>query len=648
MPRTPNPRTTRAGRLRRPTTLAGSLLLPCLLWPAAAAARVPPTVPDPREGVWIGAGESFVQQAREQWSVFRAPGAVNKMAVDGGILWIATDDGVVRFDTGNRRSTLLTMDDGFPSQRVSSVAVDQQFVWFGTNKGIVRYRKLDRSIRTYGEKEGLPHQAINDALAVGRQVWFATRAGIAVYDVDVDGFRSYTAADGLQGEDVAELFQVADDVWMRTDGGLSRFRIQSRVFTSFAWEDLRASEIRSMVLDGDCVWVGTDKGLLGIELASDAIVPFPQMESVRGASVIGVEPFADYLFVVTDAEVVQYHKLNRSLRHFTEADGLVWREGAIGTVLLGGYLVVLFDDGAWIYDAQRDLWSAKTLAQNTAASDEPAHSARFFGKLNLSETFDLRSHTRQEDRYANAEAGAGVGLRFSGGRTLDASVLLDYGQLEPLDQFQYRDLQYGAEYVGSSQDLLRKISVADKLEYRGVEEGLERTLLLQGGDVRLAAGRGQSPKAGLTLAGGQRRGVLVRDFLSGPRQEVYQLSKRWILPGSERIYVDGELLTNGTDYTIIYPAGKLAFLDPDRVDDLSVIEAEYEHDLEPKKGLGVMSILDMLPAAREVGDWVHAGEARLIREESGLYQQIDGAAPKYIDRGWVRSVYAEYRQGSRT
>jgi len=38
----------------------------------------------------------------------------------------------------------------------------------------------------------------------------------------------------------------------------------------------------------------------------------------------------------------------------------------------------------------------------------------------------------------------------------------------------------------------------------------------------------------------------------------------------------------------------------------------------------------------------------LITDQTGLYNRIDGAAPKYIDRGWVSTVYANYIQGTRS
>ena len=610
---------------------------------APARARTPPIVNDPREGVWIGAGERFIYQTIDHWDVYPAPATVNRLAVDGATLWIATDDGVVRFDTGSRKSTRLGMDDGLPSEAVASVAVDDKYVWFATNKGLARYRKLDRTVRVYTDVDGLPSRAVNDALVLGQKVWLATRGGLAVYDPDVDGLRAYTARDGLAGEEILELYQVGDDLWCRTDVGLSRFRVRAHAFTNF--RDLAGGAIRAVTLDGDKLWVGTDKGLFGLETASDAVVPFPQQAALAAGAVIGIETFTDYLYLTTETEVVQYYKVTGAIRRYTEADGLKRRAGATGTLLVGGLYTVLFPDGAESYNVGRDLWVERGLAATETGQSDVG--VRFFGRMNAFMPFDLETGQLGEERYATAEAGFGLGLRFGGGRSLDASLNMDYGQLEPLDHFQYRDLTYRLEYEGAPTDFLREVLGGDKLPYRTLEEGLERSLLLEGGQVRLATGA-KGTGTTITVAGGRRRGGVQRDFLAGPRQAIYALSQKYVLPGTEKVLVDGELMTNGTDYSVIYPAGQLAFLDPERVDDLSVIEVEYEYDLDPKKGLGVLSILDLLPADREVGDWVRAGEARLIREESGLYQQIDGNAPKYIDRGWVRSVYAEFRQGSRT
>src|SRR5512140_113988 len=105
------------------------------LYAKSLQARTPEIAVDPTNGIWIAQDDKFIFQTIDRWTVFSAGATVNKMVVDQNLLWIATDDGVIRFETGSQRSTKLTMDDGLPSQRVSTVAFDDQYVWFGTNKG---------------------------------------------------------------------------------------------------------------------------------------------------------------------------------------------------------------------------------------------------------------------------------------------------------------------------------------------------------------------------------------------------------------------------------------------------------------------------------------------------------------------------------
>jgi len=609
-----------------------------LLHAAPLRARTPEIAVDPRDGVWIAQDENFIFQTLDRWTVFSAGATVNKLVVDQTILWIATDDGVIRFDIGSQKSTKLTMDDGLPSQRVSTVAYDDQYVWFGTNKGLVRYRKTDRALKVYDESNGLPSKVITYSVTIGRQVWFGTRAGIAVYSPDVDGLRAFGEADGLDSGDVAEVFQFGADLWCRTDVGLSRFRIQQRVFNNFPMTLMGAQEIRVMAIDGENMWLGTDNGLWLFESASDSIRIFPQQEALGSKMIVGVEPTPSYTYFVTDKEILQYNKLTLGIRRFTAAERLSRQEGATGSLATAKFVTVMFPDAAVMYNTQLDQWTDRTIAV-TAASEKKT-TARIFGQLELEQPF-VDGAWDEQSAYATAVGGIGIGHQLDKDRTLNGSVYLDYGQLNASG---IRDLQYKIEYLGNQNDVVRDVRIEDKLKYRYIEEGLDRQLLVQGAHVGLATA-GAEPKAKLEADAGFRRGQLVRDFLTGPWQEIYQLSQKYILVGSERVYVDGELLNNGTDYTMVYPSGQITFLNRERIDDLSVITVEYERDLMPKKGLGNLSLQARLPASNEVGTWALSGTPSIISTDTALYNQIDGGAPKYIDRGWQASVYATYQQG---
>ena len=60
------------------------------------------------------------------------------------------------------------------------------------------------------------------------------------------------------------------------------------------------------------------------------------------------------------------------------------------------------------------------------------------------------------------------------------------------------------------------------------------------------------------------------------------------------------------------------------------------------------SLPSRLPASLEIDGWELSGPSTTINDDTALYNQIDGGAPKYIDRGWVSSVYATYLRGDNT
>jgi hypothetical protein len=56
----------------------------------------------------------------------------------------------------------------------------------------------------------------------------------------------------------------------------------------------------------------------------------------------------------------------------------------------------------------------------------------------------------------------------------------------------------------------------------------------------------------------------------------------------------------------------------------------------------------MLPGSNTVDSWTLTKDPIQVKTEADFYNMIDGGAPKFIERGWVSSVYAEYRKGDQS
>ena len=59
---------------------------------------------------------------------------------------------------------------------------------------------------------------------------------------------------------------------------------------------------------------------------------------------------------------------------------------------------------------------------------------------------------------------------------------------------------------------------------------------------------------------------------------------------------------------------------------------------------GTRSLASRLPANNEIDTWTLDGPPAVADSVADLYNQIDGGATKYTNRGWVASVYAIYQQ----
>lgn len=73
------------------------------------------------------------------------------------ILWIASSHGLIRFSKDTYKSTLFSVENGFPDNVIYSILLDESgHIWMGTNKGLCRFNTKTHQTRTFTERHGLP------------------------------------------------------------------------------------------------------------------------------------------------------------------------------------------------------------------------------------------------------------------------------------------------------------------------------------------------------------------------------------------------------------------------------------------------------------------------------------------------------------
>ena len=212
-----------------------------------------------------------------------------------GYLWLATQEGLVRFD-GVRFTVLSARDTpGLVNDDVSSLLVDREgALWIGTRGGgVVRARAPAKAgeglYTTFRVKDGLAHDFVvalhEDASG---DVWVGTRGGGVRVIGHAGGIRIYRREDGLPGD---TAWAIEDDgeggTWLGTDGGLAHF--QRGAFTTLGVrEGLTHPVVQSLHRTGDgALWIGTKGGGLD-RLLGGAIEAIGAREGLARTSVLAI------------------------------------------------------------------------------------------------------------------------------------------------------------------------------------------------------------------------------------------------------------------------------------------------------------------------------------------------------------------------
>ena len=74
---------------------------------------------------------------------------------------------------------------------------------------------------------------------------------------------TYSTADGLSSDRITCIAKDEKYMWFGTfDAGIMRFDKKSKTWASFSIKDgLAHNSVFSVTVDGDCLWVGTERGL---------------------------------------------------------------------------------------------------------------------------------------------------------------------------------------------------------------------------------------------------------------------------------------------------------------------------------------------------------------------------------------------------
>jgi signal transduction histidine kinase/CheY-like chemotaxis protein/sugar lactone lactonase YvrE len=164
----------------------------------------------------------------------------------------------------------MSVADGLPSNRINAVTEDRQgYLWIATSDGLARYDGI--GYRIWRGEQGLRDSFIWSVHADARnRLWIGTgNAGLAVLDADRRGFRYYNQANSpAMGSDTVWSVASTRDgtIWFGTsNAGLHRLAADGAITRFMPRQDdprsLPHAAVTSLVVAADgALWIGTKGG----------------------------------------------------------------------------------------------------------------------------------------------------------------------------------------------------------------------------------------------------------------------------------------------------------------------------------------------------------------------------------------------------
>ncbi|MDQ3015296.1 MAG: histidine kinase [Bacteroidota bacterium] len=187
---------------------------------------------------------------------------INSMIQDHqSMMWIGTDQGLVRFDGIN--SYPVVFDAPEVVHKVTALFEDRQHrLWIGTSSGEIFYLDRTRKPIRFDAEEGHPVKSITAILEDKfGQIWFATY-GEGVYVYTGKRVFNFGEDDGLSGNDIyAMTYTKSGEIWLGTDDGINicTFENEKKFIKSLGLADGLPDQIITALKadENGNIWIGT-------------------------------------------------------------------------------------------------------------------------------------------------------------------------------------------------------------------------------------------------------------------------------------------------------------------------------------------------------------------------------------------------------
>lgn len=281
------------------------------------------------------------QLSGTQWEAYTSMRQINRVLVHQDAVWAGTHGGVLRYDQQTQAYTRFTRRDGLPGNLILSLSVDANgHLWFGTHsQGLSRYRpEQNRFDPPFLDFQNL---RINALKPHGDILYVGSERGVSAFVISKEEVKeTYRRLGNLARDtEVTSIEIFADRLWVGTVNGLVSADLdQPNLQDPSSWEaEPIRGEVRDVLVHQDTLFVSATDGLWQVHPALDrpALDPFT-------TSIVALGLF-EGLIVSATAEGLLQRRDNRwqplsgisSVADLSDTDGPLWVASERGLRVLG-------------------------------------------------------------------------------------------------------------------------------------------------------------------------------------------------------------------------------------------------------------------------------------------------------------------------
>lgn len=218
--------------------------------------------------------------------------SINDITGYKDLIFIATDDGLIKIDKSNNVMSHYSVDDGLINEKIKDILVDTKgYLWIGTTSGLSilnietdeiidmsEYIPTDSYIRyIHQDKKGNYYLGL---LKDGGLCFINTNEKTIKYYKNIKGDKDSISSNRIRyiNEDSK------GNIWIGTSYGLNKLDTKTEKFTRYTTKDGIANNTIYGVLvdDNDNIWISTNKGISKINTNDNTINNLSVTDGLQG------------------------------------------------------------------------------------------------------------------------------------------------------------------------------------------------------------------------------------------------------------------------------------------------------------------------------------------------------------------------------